>query len=190
MDYINNKIEILKNRELSKRRSFYEIQEINNIPYYQKDKGCSIGNMTSQIIGILYLNELDHYIKNQLKVKYYIRYMDDGILVHEDKEYLKYCLTEIDRIVKKYKLELNNKTKIYKSNEGVEFLGFNFIITNNKVVMKIKNSTKKRFKKNINKEKCVIDSYIGHLKHGDCGKLIYNMLKKNKTCRQTKKSLL
>ena len=42
-----------------------------------------------------YLNELDHYIKEILGIKYYVRYMDDGILIHEDKNYLKYCLSKI-----------------------------------------------------------------------------------------------
>lgn len=51
--------------------------------------------MSSQFLAILYLNELDHFIKEELKIKYYIRYMDDGLIIHEDKEYLKYCLKEI-----------------------------------------------------------------------------------------------
>ena len=161
-DYINKKIINLNNYN-------------EEITLYKKGKGCPIGNMTSQIIGILYLNELDHYIKEKLKIKYYIRYMDDGILIHEDKDYLKYCLKEIEKIVNKYKLELNRKTKIYKSSEGIEFLGFRFIIKNNKLIMKVKNNTKKNFKKRINKIN--INSYIGHLKHGDCKSLIYSVTK-------------
>lgn len=102
--------------------------------------------MTSQIIASLYLNELDHYITEKLKIKYYIRYMDDGILISEDKDYLKYCLNEIKEILKEYDLVLNRKTRIYKSSEGIEFLGFRFIIKD-KVIMKVRNSTKKRLKK-------------------------------------------
>lgn len=48
---------------------------------YIKGKGIPIGNLTSQMFGVFYLNDLDHYIKERLKIKYYIRYMDDGILV-------------------------------------------------------------------------------------------------------------
>lgn len=48
--------------------------------------------MTSQVIATFYLNELDHFIKDDLKIKSYVRYMDDGVLIHNDKEYLKYCL--------------------------------------------------------------------------------------------------
>ena len=59
--------------------------------------------------------------------------------------------------------------------EGIEFLGFRFIIKNNKIIMKIKNNTKKRFKRRVNINN--ISSYIGLLKHGDCGNLIYKTLK-------------
>lgn len=53
--------------------------------------------MSSQVLAITYLNELDHYIKEKLHIKYYVRYMDDGILIHEDKEYLEFCLEEIKK---------------------------------------------------------------------------------------------
>ena len=59
--------------------------------------------------------------------------------------------------------------------EGIEFLGFRFIIKNNKIIMKIKNSTKKRFKRRLNDRN--ISSYIGYLKYGDCSNLIYKVLK-------------
>ena len=160
----------------------YINEEINklgsNLPIYKKDKGFPIGNMTSQIIATLYLNELDHFIKEKLKIKYYIRYMDDGVLIHESKEYLSFCLSEIERIIEKYKLKLNKKTKIYKSSEGIEFLGLRFII-GKRIIMKVKSITKRKFKNKV-KEKCsecVLNSYIGHLSHGNCNGLIYKTLK-------------
>ena len=99
--------------------------------------------MTSQIMACIYLDELDRYKVNNLKIKGYIRYMDDGVVFHQDKVYLKYCLSEIERIVSIYKLELNSKTKIYKSCEEIEFIGFRFITKNNKIIMKVNNKTKK-----------------------------------------------
>ena len=154
---------------------------------YTKEKGISIGNQTSQIFAIYYLNELDHYIKEKLKIKYYLRYMDDGILIHESKEYLKYCLEKIKEILEEYGLELNEKTKIYTKKEGVTFLGFHFKINNNKVIITLKNETKRRFKKKmrllnelynegiINKKELnqILASYKGHLSKGKCYKL-YN----------------
>ena len=85
--------------------------------------GLPIGAMTSQIFAIFYLNDLDHYIKENLKIKYYIRYQDDFVLIHEDKEYLKNCLAEISKKVQKEKLELNQKTRIYKNTDKMTFIG-------------------------------------------------------------------
>lgn len=79
--------------------------------------------MTSQVLAIFYLNDLDHFIKENLKIKYYIRYQDDGCLYHESKEYLKYCLIEIARFLEKEKLTLNKKTRIFKSSDNFIFLG-------------------------------------------------------------------
>lgn len=177
-EYINKKINEIKNNSNNK--------EINDLPLYKNGKGLPIGNMSSQVLAIIYLNELDHFIKEKLKIKYYIRYMDDGIILHKDKDYLKYCLNEIKRIISKYKLELNNKTKIYKSYEGFEFLGFRYYIKNNKLIMKVNNKTKKRFKRKmksmmrlVNNKKIEVEkfnqvkcSYLGHLSYGNTKKLI------------------
>ena len=57
--------------------------------------------MTSQVFAIFYLNDLDHFIKEQLKIKYYVRYQDDFLLFYESKDYLKYCFEEIKKFLKK-----------------------------------------------------------------------------------------
>ena len=88
--------------------------------------GLGIGNMTSQLLAIFYLNDLDHYIKEKLKIKYYVRYQDDFVLFHESKEYLQYCLAEIDRFVQKEKLTLNPKTRIFSNTNNFLFLGRKF----------------------------------------------------------------
>lgn len=81
--------------------------------------------MTSQILAIFYLNDLDHFIKEHLKINYYVRYQDDALLFHPSKEYLKYCLKEIINFLEKEKLSLNNKTRIYSSSDNFLFLGRN-----------------------------------------------------------------
>ena len=81
--------------------------------------------MSSQILGIFYLNDLDHYIKEELKIKYYIRYQDDFILFHQDKQYLRAYLDKIKEFLKIEKLELNHKTRIYKNTNNIIFLGRN-----------------------------------------------------------------
>ena len=127
------------------------------------------------------LNDLDHFIKEKLHIKYYIRYQDDGILLENNKEYLKYCLDEINKFVLDYGLCLNDKTKIINvSKEGADFIGFRFYIKD-KIVLKIRNNTKKRFKKKmklikkgkIKNGKNVVASYQGHFKLGNCYHLFY-----------------
>ena len=81
--------------------------------------------MTSQILAIFYLNDMDHFIKEILKIKYYVRYQDDFLLFHESKEYLKYCLNAIKEFLKKEELKLNSKTRIYKNTNNFIFLGRN-----------------------------------------------------------------
>ena len=88
-------------------------------------QGLGIGNMTSQILAIFYLNDMDHYIKEQLKVKYYIRYQDDFLLMHPSKEYLKECLIKIKQFLEEEKLTLNKKTRLYKNTDNFIFLGRN-----------------------------------------------------------------
>lgn len=81
--------------------------------------------MTSQVLAIFYLNDLDHFIKENLKIQCYIRYQDDALLFHPSKQYLQYCLKEIQKFLEKEKLSLNNKTRIYSSSDNFLFLGKN-----------------------------------------------------------------
>ena len=83
------------------------------------------GSMTNQILAIFYLNDLDHFIKEKLKIRYYVRYQDDFLLFHESKDYLKYCHSEIETFLRKEKLVLNSKTRIYKNTNNFLFLGRN-----------------------------------------------------------------
>ncbi len=94
--------------------------------YTNKDIGMPLGNLTSQFFANVYLNELDYFIKNELKVKYYIRYVDDFIILNENKELLQYHREQIENFLKNnLKLELHqNKSKIYLVNQGINFLGF------------------------------------------------------------------
>lgn len=93
------------------------------------DIGLGLGSQISQICATFFLNELDHYIKHKLKIKYYARYMDDGYLIHNSKDYLKHCLCEIERILNGLGLKLNKKkTQIIKLRKGFEFLKRKYIL--------------------------------------------------------------
>ena len=90
-----------------------------------EEQGLGIGSMTSQCLAIFYLNDLDHFIKEKLKIKYYIRYQDDGLIFHESKEYIKFCFKEIKEFLNKEHLKLNNKSRIYRNTDNFIFLGRN-----------------------------------------------------------------
>lgn len=170
--YKEKKIKSLENSNL--KNKYKLISEVANIPYYKKGKGLAIGNMTSQILAIFYLNELDHYIKEVLKSKYYIRYQDDMVILSTDKQYLIECLNKIKIVIEKYKLKINNKTQIINvSKNGIDFLGFHYYIKNKKIIMKLRNSTKEKLK-HTTKTLEHKNSYYAHLKHGNC----YNLYKK------------
>ena len=114
--------EILKEK-VSKKIKDKEALEIVNKIIDSEENGLGIGNMTSQVLAVFYLNDLDHYIKEKLHIKYYVRYQDDFLLFHESKEYLKYCLMKIKEFLAKEKLKLNRKSRIYKSTNNYIFLG-------------------------------------------------------------------
>ena len=88
-------------------------------------KGLPIGNLTSQFFANVYLNELDQFIKHVLKIKYYVRYVDDFVIMHEDKEQLRTWLAAIKEFLKeKLGLTLKNEIKVAPLCNGINFLGY------------------------------------------------------------------
>lgn len=130
--------------------SFERVQEILHYQY-EGDVGYNPGSQLVQIAGVAMLDKLDHFIKEQLHIRYYIRYMDDFILIHHDKEYLKECQLRIIEEIQKIKFTINEKkTVIYKISEGIPFLGFNFFLTNTgKVLMLLKSENVKAQRKKL-----------------------------------------
>lgn len=90
--------------------------------------GMPIGNLTSQIFANIYLNELDRFVKHSLKVKAYLRYGDDFILLENNLEKLQFYRSETVSFLKnKLKLEINPKSdRVMKSHHGLKFLGIKF----------------------------------------------------------------
>ena len=197
--YINENINHLKESRIrfisnspfiSKSDKKHLIEETIALPTYEKGKGCPIGDQTSQAFGLIYLYEFNKYLKNNLKLKYVINYMDDFVILHQDKKYLDKALVNIKSVLKKnYKLDINEKkTKIDNINNGVEFLGFRFYHKNNKVILRLRNNTKKRFKERLKQIKYLflngkitkkeyeelITTNRSHLLWGDCNNLIYH----------------
>lgn len=100
--------------------------------------GIGLGSQVSQLVALAVLDDLDHFIKERLRIKHYIRYMDDFILIHPDKEYLMYCRTEIEKKLAEIGLMLNHKTTLYPLRQGVKLLQWRFIVTETgKIVRKM-----------------------------------------------------
>lgn len=152
--------------------------------------GIPIGNQSSQIFALLYLSGMDHFVKEQLRIKYYGRYMDDFYLIHPDKEYLKYCLTQITKLVEALGLKLNNKTQIMPLSQGIDFLGFHtYLLPSGKVIRKLRRRSKNNVRRKLKKMKPLVEagkipasapaqsyqSWRGHASKGNCHHLIRNM---------------
>lgn len=110
--------------------------------------GIPIGNYTSQFFANILLNELDHYAKEQLHLKYYVRYMDDFIILVSCKEEAKEILRKIKQYVEQnLRLELNHKSRYFPNHFGVTFCGYRIFETHRL----LKSRSKKKIRKNIRK---------------------------------------
>ena len=129
------------------------------VPLYYHELGLPIGNVSSQILSIFYLYKLDHYIVHDLKLKYYVRYMDDFIILDSDLEKLRKVRDIIiDKLEKEYKLKINTKkTKIVSCREGFSFLGYVFKAINKKLVIKIKRSNLEKIKGRVKEVRYLLD---------------------------------
>lgn len=118
---------------------------------YGGDKGYNPGSQMIQIAGISALDELDHFIKEQLRAKFYLRYMDDFIIIHESKEQLEAFAAEIAEKLKLCSFELNQKkTRIFPISDGIMFLGFEYRLTDSgKVLMFVNPKNVKAKRKNL-----------------------------------------
>ncbi len=146
-------------------------------------KGVPIGNLTSQILVNVYMNELDQFIKQTLKVKHYIRYADDFIIVHHDKNYLDKILIEIEKFLKKeLKISLHpNKVSIRKYHQGIDYLGY--VVLPKAIILRTKTKRRifrklrqrvKEYKQGKIDEKTLLqsfNSYLGVLSHAKSYKL-------------------
>lgn len=151
--------------------------------------GIPIGNYTSQYFANIYLNELDQFVKRHLHLKYYVRYMDDFvILLHDKNECIKIKEIIEKFVIENLHLELNEKTRYYPAKMGVNFCGYR-IFTTHKLIRKssktkIKNKIKKwnklYKKQNINFKELQMQftSWLGHAKHSNSYNLIKYLIQK------------
>ena len=148
-------------KEIKDKRTLDLIEKI--IKSFEKDKGkgLPLGNVTSQLFANIYLNELDQFIKHQLKQKYYLRYCDDFVIVGDNLEDLNNLIKPIDDFLNsRLKLFLHpDKVDIRKLTQGIDFLGY-VILPHYRV---LRNKTKKRVLVKVNSRNLL--SYLGVLSH-------------------------
>ena len=139
--------------------------------------GLPLGNLTSQLLVNIYMNEFDQFVKHKLKIKYYIRYADDFIILSENKDWLENLIFKIrDFLNSELKLELHpNKVYIKTSASGIDFLGW-IQFSDHRV---LRTATKRRILKRIkeNPKTETINSYLGLLGHGNTYKVKNYLLK-------------
>lgn len=169
-------------KEISKEVPIYYFDGDNLLTPIERRKGIPIGNLTSQFFANIYLNELDSWVKNQQKIKYYIRYMDDFIIFHKSKEVLNKLRLTIKDYLVILRLKLHEKKQqVFPIKNGVPFLGFHIYYTHRRLLLSNIRLFKKRmkhkqmlFKKNeINRAeiKHSIMAWLGHSRHGNTYKL-------------------
>lgn len=149
----------------------------------ETDQGIPIGSLTSQLWANVYLNELDHFIKETLLIRYYIRYMDDFIIFHHDKHRLRVILEEIIGFLDgALRLTLNSKTQIFPIQPRcVDFLGYR-IWPGHRLLRKANvRRVRRKFQKqarlysqglrSLETIRPGIASWLGHAKHADTWRL-------------------
>jgi len=153
-------------------------------------KGLPIGNLTSQLFANIYLNEFDQFVKHELKIKDYLRYTDDFIVVANDEKYLKKILKSIKEFLEqKLQLKLHpNKIIIKKFRQGVDFLGYIILPfyrlirtkTKQRILRKLKGKIQEYKTGKINQRTLEqsLQSYLGVLSHANTYELSQNL--KNK----------
>lgn len=126
-----------------------------------KGIGLGLGSQTTQLVQLLVLNDLDHLIKEKLHAKYYMRYMDDMVIIHPDKEFLFGCLSEIENRIVGLGLALNRKkTQMFQLGQGINYLGFKYRLSATGAVIMVIS------KENIKKRKRKLRQYKGLVGRG------------------------
>jgi RNA-directed DNA polymerase len=176
-----------------KKEDWKGLPQTKSLFHAHPNCGLPIGNLTSQLFGNIYMNEFDHWVKKELGIKYYGRYVDDFVLIHENKDYLQSVIPRLsDFLLSTLKLTLHPE-KIYLQHysKGVKYLGA--VIKPHKIY--IANRTKGNFYNAIEKQNKIardhkptkeeqqafqnsMNSYLGIMKHYKTYNLRKSMIKK------------
>lgn len=157
-------------------------------PKADRGRGIPIGNLTSQLFANVYMNEFDQFMKHTLRVKHYVRYTDDFVIVGNDPKYLKNLLSPIAHFLKNtLQLELHpNKSTLLSVCQGIDFLGYitfpDYRLLRTKTRHRLIRKLKKRIKNyetgTVSREniEASIQSYLGILSHANTYRLKEDIL--------------
>lgn len=142
-----------------------------------------IGNLTSQLFANIYMNELDQFVKHELRIKYYARYTDDFVIVSEDRNYLGGLIPRIAQFLEaKLALALHpNKVSIRKYRQGADFLGYVVLPGHIKLRTRTKRRVFRKLRERVHacrngviteeSARATLQSYLGVLSHADAYEL-------------------
>lgn len=159
----------------------------------QRRRGLPIGNLTSQFFANIYLNGLDHFVKEQLKVSKYLRYVDDFALFSDDREFLAAARLGIEEYLASLRLTIHPiKSQLYQTRKGANFVGFRVLPDSIRVCSKSLRRGRirlRRLEADYSKGKISyltisrsLLSWIAHLAHGDTWRLREDVM--NRHCRE------
>ena len=166
----------------SRGKDWEKIPKHKSLFNTEKHKGLPIGNYSSQFFANVYLHELDFFVKQKLRIKHYVRYVDDFILLSKSKSFLLGCFFKILFFVKNnLLLNLEKESILLPLSNGIDFLGYIIrpysIYVRKRVLTNFKKKIKSYNELVKNKELDDFDkkqfgatkaSYLGHFKHADC----------------------
>lgn len=191
--YPNINKEILK-RKFRKKIKDGEVLDLIDKIINSSEEGLPIGNFTSQWFANFFLQDFDHFVKEKLKVPYYIRYMDDMLLFHRNKKELRKIKNEIEEYLKKEDLTLKGNWQLFRTDSRpIDFLGYRFYrgytTLRRSNFLRIKRRVKKAFKKGklTIKDSQAILSYTGWIKHSNSYKVRKKYIEKYisvKNCKE------
>jgi hypothetical protein len=153
-----------------------------------RDRGLPIGSLTSQWLANLYLDSLDHYAKDALGAPYYLRYMDDFVLVGENRAWARNTLSKLDAYVQSLGLRLNPKTRIQPPSKGVDFVGYrhwtDHVLPRKRTVARAKHTFKSMARRwhlgmiDLDYIRARVVSFTGYMKHCDGFRTLRGILDK------------
>ncbi len=165
---------------------YHYFQGDNLFTPFERRHGLPIGNLTSQHFAVLYLNDVDHWIKEQLGCQAYLRYVDDFALFDDDREQLTEWKDMITCRIEQERLRLHQvKSQVHATRKGCEFVGFRVLPTHVRVAQKAITRAKRRIRElkaayaqgeiNLGRVHNSIQSWVAHLNYGDTYRLRGNL---------------